>query len=149
MCNWRKEHNRIEKFDGIPSNKKMEQSNQKIEDNQMEIEEVPEDKNIEQVNPEPEERENKKIQIIQETEEVKMEERRTVRPRKARVTKELIEMTRSGLINMVNLPIVNHEEGTFRKEYRRSFKTMDEEEDYVTTKKKMTNNCLLYTSRCV
>ncbi|KAI0221854.1 hypothetical protein L0F63_007489, partial [Massospora cicadina] len=107
--------------------------------NQMEVEEVPEDKNMEQASPEPEDSGEKKIQIIQETEEVKMEERRTIRPRKARITKELIEMTRSGLINMVNLPIINHEEGVFRKEYRRSFMEMDEEEDYVTTKKKMTN----------
>ena len=68
-----------------------------------------------------------------------MEERRTMRPRKTRVTKELIEMTRGGLINMINLPIINHEEGVFRKEYRRSFMKMDEEENYVTTRKKITN----------
>ena len=88
-----------------------EQSNPKIDDNQMEVEEVHEDKNMEQVSPKPEESEKKKIQIIKETEEVKMEEKRTIRPKKTRVTKELIEMTRGGLINMINLPIVNHEEG--------------------------------------
>ena len=54
-----------------------------------------------------EEDEGKKIQTIKETEEVKMEERRTMRPRNARITKELIEMTRGGLINVVNLPIIN------------------------------------------
>ena len=42
-----------------------------IINNQMEVEEVPEDKNSEQVSPEPEERGEEKIQIIQETEEVK------------------------------------------------------------------------------
>ena len=47
-------------------------------------------------------------------------------------------MTRNGLINVVNIPIINHEEGVFRKEYRRSIMEMGKEE-YVTTKKKMTN----------
>ena len=115
-----------------------EQSNPKRDD-QMEVEEVTEGKNMEPTNPEPEDSGGKKIQISQEKEEVKMEERRTLRPRKARVTKELIEMTRNGLINVVNLPIINHEERVFRKEYRRSIMEMDEKENYVTTKKKMTN----------
>ena len=88
------------------------------------IDKTMEDKNMEQANPKPEESEGKKIQIIKETEEVKMEERRTMRPKKTRITKELIEMTRGGLINMINLPIVNREEGIFRKEYRRSFMTV-------------------------
>ena len=95
-----------------------------MNDDQMEVEEVPEDKNSEQVSPKPEENGEKRIQIIKETEEVKMEERRTMRPRKTRVTKELIEMTRGGLINMINLPIVDHEKRIFRKEYRRSFMTV-------------------------
>ena len=51
-----------------------EQSNPKIDDKQMEIEKVPEDKNMEQASPEPEDSGEKKVQIIQKTEEVKMEE---------------------------------------------------------------------------
>ena len=62
-----------------------------------------------------------------------------MRPKKTRVTKELIEMTRGGLINMINLPIVDHEVGIYGKEYPRSFMKMDEEENYVTTKKNITN----------
>ena len=85
----------------------------------MEIEEIPSNKSTEPTNPEPKDRGEKKIQIIKEKKKVKMEERKTLRPRKARVTKELIEMTRNGLINVVNLPIINHEERVFRKEYRR------------------------------
>ena len=54
-----------------------EQSRPKVDDDKPEIEEVPEDKNIEQASPEPEDSVDKKIQITQETEEVKMEERRT------------------------------------------------------------------------
>ena len=101
-----------------------------IVDDQMEVKELPEDENTEQVSPKLKDN-GIKNQVIKEKEEVKMEERRTMRPKKTRVTKELIEMTRGGLINMINLPITNHEDRVFRKEYRRSI------------------ICLLYTSRCV
>ena len=57
---------------------------------------------MEPASPEPKENKEKKIRMIQDKEEAKIEERRTLRPRKARVTKELIEMTRNGLINVVN-----------------------------------------------
>ena len=49
-----------------------EQSNPKIDDKQMEVEKVPEDKNMEQASPEPEDSGDKKIQITQDTEEVKI-----------------------------------------------------------------------------
>ena len=110
-----------------------------IVDDRREIEEIPENKNTEPTNPEPKENRGKKIQMIKDKEEAKMEERRTLRPRKARVTKELTEMTRNGLINVVNIPIINREEGIFRKEYRRRIMEIDEKENYITTKKKMTN----------
>ena len=32
MCNWRKEHNRIEEFKGMPNHKNLEQSNMQIEE---------------------------------------------------------------------------------------------------------------------
>ena len=51
-------------------------------------------------------------------------------------------MTRIDLVNMINSPIVNREERIFRKEYRRSFMKMDEEENYMTTKKNITNKIL-------
>ena len=108
----------------------MEQSSQKIEDNEPQTEELPEDENMEQVSPKPEDGGEKETQIIK-----KMEERRIIRPKKTRVTKELIEMTRSGLINMINFPVINREEGIYRKEYRRSFRKMDEEKKCATTKK--------------
>ncbi|KAI0244207.1 hypothetical protein L0F63_007104 [Massospora cicadina] len=44
-------------------------------------------------------------------------------------------MTRSGLINMINFPIVDREEGIYRKEYRRSFMKMDEEKTMHSKKK--------------
>ena len=31
MCNWRKEHNRIEEFNGVPNNKNLEQSNVQLQ----------------------------------------------------------------------------------------------------------------------
>ena len=95
-----KEDNRLFREKLRREREQREQSNPKIDDKQMEVEQVPEDKNIEQASPEPKDSGEKKIQIIQDKEEVKIEERRTVRPRKARITKELIEMTRSGLINI-------------------------------------------------
>ena len=48
-----------------------------------------------------------KNKIIKKTGEKKTEERRIIRPKKTRVTKELIEMTRSGLINMINFPVID------------------------------------------
>ena len=32
MCNWRKEHNRIEEFKGMPNHKNLEQSNMQIKE---------------------------------------------------------------------------------------------------------------------
>ena len=49
-------------------------------------------------------------------------------------------MTRSGLINLLNLSIVDHREGTDMKNYRRNFLKMFEENYHVTTRKIVTNN---------
>ena len=84
-------------------------------DNNSEAEEVPEDKNMEQVSPKPEDNEERRTQIIKKTEEKKMKVRGIICPKKTRITKELIEMNRSGLINMINFPIIDRREGIYMK----------------------------------
>ena len=110
-------------------------------DDQVETRELPRNTTTKQVNSKikiPEER-NK---IIKKTEEKEAKIRRILRPKKTRVTKELTEMTRSGLVNMVYFPVNNREEGTYRKEYRRSFTKMDEEKKCSTTKKTINNKII-------
>ena len=70
-------------------------------ENQMEIEEIPSNKSTEPASTEPKENREKKIQMIQKTKDKeienhmskKKEERRTLRPRKARVTTESVSYT--------------------------------------------------------
>ena len=68
----------------VPEEEHLEPNELPLDDDQMEIEEIPENKNMEPTNPEPKDSGEKKIQIIKEKKKVKMEERRTLRPRKAR-----------------------------------------------------------------
>ena len=77
-------------------------------DDQVETQELPRNKNTDQVNSKIKIHEERN-KIIKKTEEKEAKIRRIIRPKKTRVTKELIEMTRSSMINMVNLPIINHE----------------------------------------
>ena len=49
----------------------------------------------------------KKNQIMEKTEEKKMKIRRIIRPKKIRITPEILEMTRGGLINSINHPIID------------------------------------------
>ena len=98
----------------------MEQSSQKMDDNQMEVKGLPEDKNREQVSPKHRDI-GSKNKIIKKTGEKETNIRRIIHPKKTRITKEIVEMTRSGLINMINFPIIDRREGIYMKEYRRSF----------------------------
>ena len=111
----------------VAEKEELEQNDLPMCDDQVEIKELPRNKNTEQVNSKIKIHEERN-KIIKKTEEKEAKIRRIIRPKKTRVAKELIEMTRSGLINMIYFPIVDREEGIYRKEYR---------------------SCLLYTSRCV
>ena len=70
-------------------------------DGQVETKELPRNKNTEQV--------NIKIKNHEERNKIikKTEGRRIIRTKETRITKELIEMTRSDLINMINSPVIN------------------------------------------
>ena len=100
----------------------MEQSSQKVDDNQTEIEEKPNDENIKHSNQKTEKdgiKKNQIIQKIEKTEGKKMKIRRIIRPKKIKIT-QVLEMTRSGLTNLFSLPIANHREGIYMKDYRRN-----------------------------
>ena len=97
----------------------MERNNLPVNDNQMEVKELPKDESTEHVSQKPKDN-GIKNKIFKKTKEKKTEERRIIRPKKTRITKEIIEMTRSGLINMINFPIVDRREGIYMKEYRLS-----------------------------
>ena len=68
-------------------------------------------------------------QAIQKTEDKeienqmikKKEERRMIRPRKVRITQEILEMTRSGLINFMDNPIIKHRTRINGKKYEKNF----------------------------
>ena len=82
----------------------------------------------------------KKNKITKKTEEKKMKIRGIIRPKKIKITQEVLEMTRSGLINLLNLPIVDHREGINTKKYRRNFMKIFEEDHHVTMRRNVTNN---------
>ena len=85
---------------------------------------------------------NQIIQKIKTTEEKKMKIRGIICPKKIKNTQEVLEMTRSGLINLLNLPIVHHREGINVKNYRRNLMKMFEVNHQVTMRKNVTNNVL-------
>ena len=94
----------------------VEQNNLPMCDDQVETKELPRNTTTEQVNSKIKIHEERN-KIIKKTEEKEAKIRRILRPKKTRVTKELIEMTRSGLINMIYFPVINHKEGIYKKEY--------------------------------
>ena len=80
-------------------------------DNKPETEEIPKEENMEQMNPKTEDN-GIKDQIIKKT-----EGRRMIRPKKVRLTWEILEMTRNGLIYFINHPIIDHRIITNGKKY--------------------------------
>ena len=117
----------------------LEQNTLPMCDDQVETKELPRNNTTEQVNSKIKNHEERN-KIIKKTEEKEAKIKRILRPKKTRVTKELIEMTQRGLVNMIYFPVINRKEG-------RSFMKMNEEKKCATTQKTIT--CLLYTSRCV
>ena len=112
--------------------KKLDESNKRLEgmindrarwreelkdNSKPETREIPKDENTEQVNPKTEEDRGIKNQITKKTEEKKMKIRGMIRPKKVRLTQELLEMTRGGLINFINHPIIDHRTMTDGKKY--------------------------------
>ena len=69
-----------------------------------------------------------------------MKIRGIIRPKRVKITQEVLHITRSGLINLLNSPIVDHIEGIYMNDYRRNFMKMSEEDYHVTTRKIVTNN---------
>ena len=63
----------------------------------------------------------KKIQIIKKTGEKETKIKRIIRPKKTRITKEIVEMTRSGLINVINFPSIDCRAGINCKKDERNF----------------------------
>ena len=72
----------------------LEQQNLLIDDSRTEIEEIPNDENIEHSNQEIESNGEKKNQITKKTKEKKTKIRGMIRPKKVRLTREILEMTR-------------------------------------------------------
>ena len=107
-----------------------------IIDNKPETEEVPKDKNTEQVSPKPKDNGIKK-QIIK-----KMEERRMIHPKKVRIMREILEMTRSGLVNFINHPIINQRTMINSKKYKKNFMKMFEVTLYATERKNFTKRVI-------
>ena len=86
----------------VAENEDLEQNNLPMCDDQVETRELPRNKTTELVNSKIKIHEEKN-EIVKKTEEKEAKIRRIRRPKKTTVTKELIEMTRSGLINMLLL----------------------------------------------
>ena len=122
------------------TNKKLDDLNKTIKewreeirnDNKPKTEEVPKDKNMEHGNQKTEEN-GIKNQIIKKT-----EERRMIRPKKVRITREILEMTRSGLINFINHPIINHRKAINGKKYEKNFMKIFEVDHHATVRKNFT-----------
>ena len=76
----------------VPENEDLEQNTLPGYDNKMEVEESPEDNSTEHVSQRPKNNEERN-KIIKKTGEKKMEERRIIRPRKTRITRELIAVS--------------------------------------------------------
>ena len=74
----------------------------------------------------------KKTQIMKKTGEKEMEIRGIIRPEKVRITKETVEMTRSGLIDVLNFSVIDRREGIPMK--------MDKKNVCITTKKIISHN---------
>ena len=122
----------------IKNNKRWQE--ELIKDNKREVKELPEDKNIEHLNQKIEDNGVKKNPISEKTEGKKMKIRGIIHPKKIKSTQEVLEMTWSGLINLPNLPIVDHREGINLKNYRRNLMKMFEEDHHVMMRRKVTNN---------
>ena len=69
----------------------------------------------------------------------KTEERRTIRPKKVRTTREILEMIRSSLVNLINHPIINHRKAINGKKYEKNFIEMSEVNHHATERKNLTN----------
>ena len=98
------------------------------------IEEIPNNQNIEHLNIEDN---GVKNQMIKKT-----TERGIVRPKKIKKTREELDMVRSGLVNIVSIPIINHREGMNVKNYRTNLMKMFEVNHQATMRKNLTNNIL-------
>ena len=101
-----------------------------------------------------------KKQIIKKT-----KERGIIRPNKRKNTREEVDMIKSGLVNVLNFPIVNYRELTVLKSYRKNLtksifklniplhkRSVTSPVNYISSTylcNRLHINCLLYTSRCV
>ena len=109
-------------------------------DSKLETEEIPDDKNMEQLSKEIKNKEKTselsseiKLDKTQENikrRDMKSNKMRRMYPRNLIKTKEESEMMNNGLINVLNIPITNNKEIMNVRDSKRRF-------------------CLLYTSRCV
>ena len=95
-----------------------------------------------------------KNKIIKKTEEKGTKIKGIILPRKTRVTKEILEMTRSGLINFVDNPIIRRKARLNGKKYKQNFvkilkinrhKTVSENFNKNTVKLKIPTNKIHHT----
>ena len=125
-----------EDTDRQTENEDLEPKDLQMNENQMEVEElvaenkgdskalVPEDtphRNKENIQPKEAIVKNEKNKIIKRTGEKETKIKRIIRSTKTRITKEILEMTRSGLINFVDNPIVRRRTRTNGRKNEQNF----------------------------
>ena len=104
---WREELSRPSEDDvKVTENEEVEQNNLPMCNDQVETQALPGNKNTELVDSK-----------IKKTEERETKIKGIIRPKKTRITKEILEMTRSGLINFVDNPIIRYRARIKGKKY--------------------------------